>query len=196
VNTNSEACRPSLSSSIKPYKPNIYNNRGIYINNRGLNKLYAGFGSSKNTKDGDKKNKKGKKGKGQQTNEESLQDVMSKRRSKAHPPLASSTFPPLNEEAQKSLISVDPSLPPPTKEQVSSIAKNVYGFPSLDATRVQVVHFDPLVLTVPDFFTEEECGEYIAMSNGGIKSPTVGNDEYSRKQRTSGGCGEAGKAQE
>lgn len=56
----------------------------------------------------------------------------------------------------------------------------------------RVLHFDPLVLAIDDFFTPEECDRYIAMSTGGSsdkilqsRSPTVGKDKKSRSQRTS-----------
>ena len=73
-------------------------------------------------------------------------------------------------EAQDSLISIDPNDVPPTKDQVMAIARNVYGFEGLNAGRVTVKHFDPLVLEVEGFFSEEEVsarGEQVGTSGGG-----------------------------
>lgn len=55
----------------------------------------------------------------------------------------------------------------------------------------RVLHVDPLVLAIDDFFTDEECERYIDMSNKRDKkvmqsrSPTVGKDAVAKAQRTS-----------
>jgi len=55
-------------------------------------------------------------------------------------------------------------------------------FPHLD-----VLHRDPLVLSVPDFLPAAECDRMIDVSLSGpeARSPTLGKDDYSRAQRTS-----------
>lgn len=110
---------------------------------------------------------------------------MQKRRHSSSVSTLPTTFPQLNMEAQDSLISIDPNDVPPTKDQVMAIARNVYGFEGLDAGRVTVKHFDPLVLEVEGFFSEEECDKYVAMSKVGVESPVVGNDKYSKEHRKS-----------
>jgi len=60
-------------------------------------------------------------------------------------------------------------------------------------SKFRVLHVDPLVLAIDDFFTEEECDRYVSMST--IKSsrkdimesrsPTVGKDAAAKAQRTS-----------
>ena len=73
-------------------------------------------------------------------------------------------------------------------------------------TNLRVLHVDPLVLAVDDFFTDEECARYIALSerphNNGLanddadaeeggggafqtRSKTVGKDRAAQSQRTS-----------
>lgn len=62
-------------------------------------------------------------------------------------------------------------------------------------TKFRVLHVDPLVLAVDDFFTEEECDRYVAMSTSPNKkgndapfqtrSMTVGKDALAKSQRTS-----------
>lgn len=59
--------------------------------------------------------------------------------------------------------------------------------------KFRVLHVDPLVLGIDDFFTEEECDEYVAAAEGKRKdkkimksrSPTVGKDAAAKAQRTS-----------
>jgi hypothetical protein len=58
-----------------------------------------------------------------------------------------------------------------------------------------VLHIDPMVLVLDDFFTVEECDRYVSSSIGGndddksesfmTRSKTVGNDNISKAQRTS-----------
>jgi hypothetical protein len=60
----------------------------------------------------------------------------------------------------------------------------------------RVVHVDPLVLAIDDFFTEEECDRYVTMSTAPAnsktkdapfqtRSMTVGKDALAKSQRTS-----------
>ena len=53
----------------------------------------------------------------------------------------------------------------------------------------RVLHIDPLVLAIDDFFTAEECERYVTMSKGDdvmrSRSPTVGKDASAKAQRTS-----------
>lgn len=76
------------------------------------------------------------------------------------------------------------------QEMLRSLAK----IPSFQNFRV--LHIDPLVLVVDDFFTMEECDRYISSSIRGsdegeksesymTRSKTVGNDSISKAQRTS-----------
>mmetsp|Transcript_22407 Transcript_22407/g.52884 ORF Transcript_22407/g.52884 Transcript_22407/m.52884 type:complete len:483 (+) Transcript_22407:144-1592(+) len=64
--------------------------------------------------------------------------------------------------------------------------------------KINVLHLDPLVLTIDDFFTEEECDRYVKMSLEPAKkghektidsfktrSKTVGKDANAKSQRTS-----------
>jgi len=62
--------------------------------------------------------------------------------------------------------------------------------------RFRVLHVDPLVLAIDDFFTEEECDRYVASAQDNSKSsgknemmqsrsPTVGKDAVAKAQRTS-----------
>ena len=61
---------------------------------------------------------------------------------------------------------------------------------------IRVLHVDPLVLAIDDFFTDEECDRYVEMSlspddndkqleSYQTRSQTVGKDESSKSQRTS-----------
>lgn len=62
-------------------------------------------------------------------------------------------------------------------------------------TKMRVLHVDPLVIAVDDFFTEEECDRYVTMSTAPssgtndspfqTKSMTVGKDALAKSQRTS-----------
>ena len=68
-------------------------------------------------------------------------------------------------------------------------------------SKIRVLHIDPMVLSIDDFFTSEECEQYIQQSetnsrgtNGGdgasrtvmqSRSPTVGKDSAAKSQRTS-----------
>lgn len=76
------------------------------------------------------------------------------------------------------------------QELLNSLAK----IPSFQNFRV--LHIDPMVLVVDDFFTMEECDRYISSSIRGsdeeekseaymTRSKTVGNDSISKAQRTS-----------
>jgi len=59
--------------------------------------------------------------------------------------------------------------------------------------KLRVLHVDPLVLGIDDFFTDEECDEYVAAAEGKrrdrsvmqSRSPTVGKDAAAKAQRTS-----------
>ncbi|GKY99328.1 hypothetical protein MPSEU_000887800 [Mayamaea pseudoterrestris] len=54
---------------------------------------------------------------------------------------------------------------------------------------LSVLHTDPLVIRIHDFFTHEECDRYVTMVQTKnvleSRSPTVGKDRYSKSQRTS-----------
>jgi predicted 2-oxoglutarate/Fe(II)-dependent dioxygenase YbiX len=64
-------------------------------------------------------------------------------------------------------------------------------------TNFRVLHIDPMVLAIDNFFTNDECDKYIQMSdtsndrsinNNNVmksQSPTVGKDKYAQSQRTS-----------
>lgn len=66
-------------------------------------------------------------------------------------------------------------------------------------SQFRVLHVDPLVLVIDDFFSNEECDRYISISKGELsdilkennqnvlesRSPTVGKDLYAKAQRTS-----------
>merc|ERR1719464_187402 len=61
--------------------------------------------------------------------------------------------------------------------------------------QIEILHIDPLVIGVNDFFTDEECDRYVKMSlksdgngDGGTletRSKTVGKDTSAKEQRTS-----------
>jgi predicted 2-oxoglutarate/Fe(II)-dependent dioxygenase YbiX len=57
--------------------------------------------------------------------------------------------------------------------------------------KFRVLHVDPMVLQIDDFFTDEECDRYVTMSLSDKKqvmesrSPTVGKDANAKAQRTS-----------
>lgn len=77
--------------------------------------------------------------------------------------------------------------PPVSPQNLQTVLSGLPPF-----TKFRVLHFDPLVLSIDDFFTEEECDKYIDMSSGGSsdkilqsRSPTVGKDKKSMSQRTS-----------
>lgn len=72
----------------------------------------------------------------------------------------------------------------------------ISSLPSFE--KINVLHLDPLVITVDDFFTEDECDRYVEMSlapnKGGnqkamdsfkTRSKTVGKDANAKSQRTS-----------
>jgi hypothetical protein len=79
---------------------------------------------------------------------------------------------------------------PPKEHSTIDAISNLPPF-----TQMRVLHVDPLVIAVDDFFTEEECDRYVAMSttpNGSKKdspfqtnSMTVGKDALAKAQRTS-----------
>lgn len=56
---------------------------------------------------------------------------------------------------------------------------------------VTVLHIDPLIVSIKDFFTAEECDRYIELSSNNKnaaesrQSPTVGKDAIAKAQRTS-----------
>ena len=60
-------------------------------------------------------------------------------------------------------------------------------------SKFRVLHVDPLVLAIEEFFTEDECDRYVAMSTKKSskkdimesRSPTVGKDAAAKAQRTS-----------
>ena len=60
-------------------------------------------------------------------------------------------------------------------------------------SKFRVLHVDPMVLAIDDFFTNDECDRYIAMSENPTddkelyqtRSKTVGKDSQSKAQRTS-----------
>ena len=71
-------------------------------------------------------------------------------------------------------------------------AKQVLSLDSLaNFKEFRILHIDPLVLAIDDFFTAEECDKYVAMSSKKSKSvmqsksPTVGKDANAKAQRTS-----------
>jgi len=64
------------------------------------------------------------------------------------------------------------------------------------SSKFRVLHVDPMVLAVDDFFTDEECDRYIELSTTAntkssdtapqrVRSKTVGKDELAKAQRTS-----------
>ena len=62
-------------------------------------------------------------------------------------------------------------------------------------SQLRVLHIDPLVIAIDDFFTKEECDRYVEMSTAPsknkndspyqTKSMTVGKDALAKAQRTS-----------
>jgi hypothetical protein len=57
-------------------------------------------------------------------------------------------------------------------------------------TKFRVLHVDPMVLSIDDFLTDEECDKYVSMSSDTeqvleSRSPTVGKDVLAKAQRTS-----------
>jgi len=87
----------------------------------------------------------------------------------------------------------DDSVSPKPSETATSERKMeaIASLPQFSEFRV--LHVDPLVLAVDDFFTDEECDRYVAMSANptGDDSPyqtrskTVGKDHQAKAQRTS-----------
>ena len=80
------------------------------------------------------------------------------------------------------------------KESVVPSQVNVGNIPPFENFRV--LHVDPLVIVIENFFTDEECDKYIALSkpdaasdDGGTvvmtRSKTVGKDKNALSQRTS-----------
>ncbi len=73
---------------------------------------------------------------------------------------------------------------PPKMEAISKLPQ---------FSQFRVLHVDPLVLAIDDFFTDDECDRYVAMSETPIledspyqtRSKTVGKDSQSKAQRTS-----------
>merc|ERR1711862_807902 len=58
--------------------------------------------------------------------------------------------------------------------------------------KVKVIHIDPLIITIDNFFTKEECNEYMSLIKTTkdykpleIRSKTVAKDKKSKKQRSS-----------
>lgn len=55
-------------------------------------------------------------------------------------------------------------------------------------SKFRILHVDPLVISVDDFFTPDECDSYVKRSLDGAmhaRSPTVGKDAMAQSQRTS-----------
>ena len=62
-------------------------------------------------------------------------------------------------------------------------------------TKMRVLYIDPLVIAIDDFFTDDECDRYVAMSTAPSRnkkdspfqtnSKTVGKDVQAKSQRTS-----------
>lgn len=82
-----------------------------------------------------------------------------------------------------------------TDKKVASKKLNLYNLNPF--SKVKVLHIDPLVITVEDFFTDEECDRYVNLcanpkkhtSNENmpmmLSSKTVGKDAISKSQRSS-----------
>lgn len=73
--------------------------------------------------------------------------------------------------------------PPPSPTDLSEFLDPLPPFDN-----VKVLHVDPMVLLIEDFFTLQECQEYIEKSQTSTmssQSPTVGKDAAARAQRTS-----------
>lgn len=70
---------------------------------------------------------------------------------------------------------------------VKDISNSLNYLPAFE--KMSVLHVDPLVLSIQDFFTNDECDRYISMVDTSTvlksRSPTVGKDQYSKSQRTS-----------
>ncbi|GMH92705.1 hypothetical protein TrST_g1797 [Triparma strigata] len=99
-------------------------------------------------------------------------------------------IPALSSEVLTTRIPIDSSDEPPTLSQIESRLETLYGFsPSLSSlsSSLKCLHFDPLILTVDDFFTSEQCDSYVqkAVDDTGLRSPTVGKDAASKDHRTS-----------
>lgn len=88
---------------------------------------------------------------------------------------------------------------PPEKEDPTPTAPRATDLP-IDIlppfAKFRVLHVDPMVIVVEDFFTDEECDRYIAMSDSSstaddddkpleVRSKTVGKDALAKAQRTS-----------
>jgi len=80
----------------------------------------------------------------------------------------------------------------PDSEESADISRDLSRLPPFDDIRV--LHVDPLVLSIDNFFTDEECDRYIEASlnhknsKGNVmmsRSPTVGKDAAAKAQRTS-----------
>jgi hypothetical protein len=79
------------------------------------------------------------------------------------------------------------------KVVVDSKMEAIASLPQFSEFRV--LHVDPLVLAIDDFFTDEECDRYVAMSSNPTteeddspyetRSKTVGKDKNAKSQRTS-----------
>lgn len=104
-----------------------------------------------------------------------------------------SLFPELSDEVKQTLLPILTNEEPPTLSQIEARLKTLYGFSpdltsSLELSKtLKCLHFDPLILTVDNFLTSEECDDYVSKAStiDGLRSPTVGKDEISKKQRTS-----------
>mmetsp|Transcript_39910 Transcript_39910/g.56241 ORF Transcript_39910/g.56241 Transcript_39910/m.56241 type:complete len:452 (+) Transcript_39910:89-1444(+) len=79
-----------------------------------------------------------------------------------------------------------------SKAIAASTDMKIDSLPAFEKFRV--LHVDPMVLLVEDFFTAEECDKYIALSENPSKGPdapmqsrskTVGKDALAKAQRTS-----------
>jgi hypothetical protein len=85
---------------------------------------------------------------------------------------------------------------PPEKEEEGDLSSSLSQLPPFE--KIRVLHVDPLVLAIDDFFTEEQCDRYVAKSDASSRkkkgtgttvlesrSPTVGKDSAAKAQRTS-----------
>ena len=82
----------------------------------------------------------------------------------------------------------------PTSTTPSTVNSNMDSIAELPQfSEFRVLHVDPLVLAVDDFFTDEECDRYVKLSDNKdedapafeTRSKTVGKDRLAKSQRTS-----------
>ena len=120
-------------------------------------------------------------------------------------PSSASSPEPLDLEALISSASGGTPPPPAPASSPPSPPLDLEGLPPFESFRV--LHRDPLVLAVDDFFTPDECSSYVRRAGGGggdavgkmeddaaedpfppaveVRSRTVGRDRDAREQRTS-----------